>query len=225
MLSLDQVKKAVPANLRTNVTQGLVDRINQVEGDPVAVEAFRENFISYARVLGEGRFKITDYLDAVMYVSHKLLGDTNQDAYAKTFPERYQRLVERGADDKEISAYASAYNKGKLVNLIMEQTIVPSWVLNQDKYQEAINVLASIMVNEKFSGMVRVKAAESLLVNLQKPKEAGPLVNIDMREHAGLAELRSLLTDVAKKQRSDIRSGVPTEQIAAQKIVMVEHEE
>lgn len=225
MLSLDQVRKAVPANLRGNVTQALVDRINQVEGDPIATEAFRENFISYARVLGEGRFKVTDYLDAVRYVSFKLLGDSNQDAWAKTFPERYQRLVEKGADGRQISSYASAYNKGKLVNLIVEQSLVPSWVLNQDVYQEAINTLATIMVDEDFSGMVRVKAAESLLVALQKPKEAGPLVNIDMRENAGLVELRSLLSEAARREQEEIRSGVPTEQIAARKLIVVEHGE
>lgn len=63
------------------------------------------------------------------------MGDTNKDAYFKTFPHRYQELMARGVTDKDMSAYVAGYAKGKLVNAIMEQSLVPSWVLNQDVYR------------------------------------------------------------------------------------------
>src|SRR5690606_8245933 len=141
----DAVKQSVPAQFRGNVTQELVDNLNAISLDPIMADSIRENFISYSAVLKEGRFKLDEYLNAVAYVSYKIMGNTNQDAYAKTFPARYQSLVARGASSKDISSYVAMYNKGKLVNMILEQTLVPSWVLNQDLHQKAINRLADLM--------------------------------------------------------------------------------
>jgi len=224
MLTLDQVARALPANLRKSVTQHLVDQLNNVAQDPVHAEAIRENFLSYTKVLQEGRFKTEDYLNAVKYVSYKLMGYSNQDAYFRTFPQRYQALVARGADSQEISAYVSMYNKGKLVNLILEQTLVPSWVLNQDAYQKAINTQVDLMTNAK-SEMVRATAANSILTHLAKPKEAGPLVNIDMTESSGVNELRDMLTKLAQQQQDMIRQGMTTpKEVAAQALIEAESE-
>ena len=135
MLTKEQIEKAVPAHLKSNITQSLVDLVNNVSGDPEFAEQVRQNFISYTSVLKDGKFKTEDYLNAVTYVSYKVMGYSNQESYAKTFPQRYAALVAKQTSSKDIAAYVSAYNKGKLVNLILEQTLVPSWVLNQDLYQ------------------------------------------------------------------------------------------
>ena len=220
MLSLETVQKALPSNLRGSATQGLVDILNNI-ADPVFAEQVRENFISYTGVLRDGKYKTEDYMNAVMYVSYKLMGDSNQDAYFKTFPQRYANLVAKGTSSKDISAYVSAYNKGKLVNAILEQTLVPTWVLNQHLYQQALTVQADLMMNSG-SDKVRCDAANSILTHLAKPKEAGPLVNIDMRETSGISELKTALMDMAKMQQTLIMSGVTTKDIAGQKLQAVE---
>lgn len=217
-LTVDQVQRALPANLKNAVTQQMVDNINNIAIDPLEAEHIRENFISYTRVLADGKFKTEDYIHAVTYVSYKLMGHTNQDAYFKTFPQRHAALVARGATSKDIAAYVSAYNKGKLVNLILEQTLVPTWVLNQDIYQKAINVQADLMMHAQ-SEKVRSDAANSILTHLAKPKEAGPLINIDMRENSGMNELRDALAKMAKQQQDLIKSGVTTKEIAEQVII------
>ena len=218
-LTVDQVEKALPANLKNAATQSLTDAINNIVSDPIVAEQVRNNFISYTSVLKDGKFKTEDYLHAVTYVSYKLMGDTNQDAYFKTFPQRHAALVARGVTSKDISAYVSAYNKGKLVNLILEQTLVPTWVLNADIYQRAINTQADLMINAQ-SDMVRTQAANSILTHLAKPKEAGPLINLDMRENSGMTELKDLLTNLARKQRDMIQEGaISTKEIAEQKII------
>lgn len=218
MLTVAMVAQALPITLRSAVDQALVDKINNITNDPVMAEHVRDNFISYTKVLADGRFKTEDYLHAVTYVSFKLMGMTNQDAYFRTFPQRHSALVAKGTSQKDISAYVSAFNKGKLVNLIMEQTLVPTWVLNQDVYQKAINVQAELMVSAN-SEMVRMQAANSILTNLAKPKEAGPLINIDMTENAGMVELRELMMQVAKKQVEAIENGASTKEIAGQRII------
>lgn len=218
-LTVEQVEKALPANLKNAATQSLTDQINNIVSDPIVAEQVRNNFISYTSVLKDGKFKTEDYLHAVTYVSYKLMGDTNQDAYFKTFPQRHAALVARGVTSKDISAYVSAYNKGKLVNLILEQTLVPTWVLNADIYQRAINTQADLMINAQ-SEMVRTQAANSILTHLAKPKEAGPLINLDMRENSGMSELKDLLTNLARKQRDMIQEGtVSTKDIAEQRII------
>lgn len=221
MLTADMVARALPANLKGSVTQGLVDNLNNIAVDPEIAEAIQENFLSYTKVLSEGRFKAEDYLNAVKFVSFKLMGYNNKEAYCRTFPQRHAALVAAGSDEKTISAHVSMYSKGKLVNLILEQTLVPSWVLNQDKYQKAINRLASLMVTAK-SEMVQVTAANALATHLTKPKEAGPLVNINLNEQSGMNELKDTLAKLAQKQRELIERGVPTKEIAAQALVEAE---
>lgn len=220
MLTLDQVTKALPPNLKSSATQNLVDQLNNVANDPELAEAIRENFISYTKVLSEGRFKTQDYLNAVKFVSFKLMGYSNQDSYFRTFPQRHATLVARGAAAQEISAYVSMYAKGKLVNLILEQTLVPTWVLNQDLHQKAINRLAHEMEYAP-SAHARIMAATSLVQALQKPKEAGPLVNIDMRENSGVNELREQMKQLAQKQAELIQQGMTTKEIADKPIIEV----
>jgi len=218
-LTVDQVEKALPANLKHAATQQLADQINNIVSDPLVAEQVRNNFISYTAVLKEGKFKTEDYLHAVTYVSFKLMGLSNQDAYFRTFPNRHAALVAKGTTSKDIAAYVSAYNRGKLVNLILEQTLVPTWVLNQDLYQRAINTQADLMINAQ-SEMVRTTAANSILTHLAKPKEAGPLINLDMRETSGMNELKDMLTALAKKQQEAIKEGgLTTKDIADQKVI------
>ena len=218
-LTLQQVVHALPPNLKSNVTQQLVDNINNSVSDPIMAEAIKDNFLSYTQVLSEGKFKTEDYLSAVMYVSFKLMGMTNQDAYARTFPARYRTLLNNGTSAKDISSYVSMYNKGRLVNLILEKSLIPTWVLNQHIYQKAINVQADLMSNAN-SEMVRMQAANSILTHLAKPKEVGPLINLDLREGSGLNELKATLTQLAQQQRDLIGQGVTTKSIADQGLVI-----
>lgn len=214
----DQIQLALPANLKSAATQDLADRLNAIASEPLVASAIAENFLGYTGVLREGKFKTEDYLSAVAYVSYKLMGRTNKEAYALTFPQRYADLVAKGYAEKDISAFVSAYNKGKLVNLILEQTLVPTWVLNQHVYQQAINVQAELMVGAH-SEKVRSDAANSILTHLKKPEAAGPLINLDMRETSGMNELKEALRVMAEKQQAAIGAGVSTADVAATPLI------
>lgn len=220
-ITKELVARALPGNLKSAATDQLANMINQISADPLIAEQIRDNFLSYTSVLKDGKFKVEDYLNAVAYCSYKLMGDSNQDAYFKTFPQRYANLVAAGRTPKEISSYVAAYAKGQLVNKIMEQTLVPSWVLNQHMYQAALNTQFKIMTDEDVSPKVRSDAADSLLTHLAKPKEAGPLINIDMGETSGMNELKDALARMAQQQQTLINAGVSTKEIAAQDIVDV----
>lgn len=220
-LTVEIVKKVMPGRLRGAITQELVDKINTISTDPILTDEIKKNFIGYTGILQDGKYKTEDYLNAVVYVSYKLMGYSNIDSYIKTFPQRYQVLVSKGLPQKDIAAYVTAYNRGKLVNKILEQTLVPTWVLNQDVYQKAINTQAALLnsKNEK----VRFMAADSILTHLAKPEKAGPLVNIEMSQNTGIEDLRETLVKLAEVQQNLIKQGkATTEQIAEQKIIEAE---
>jgi hypothetical protein len=220
LLTEDEIRKAVPPHMRSSVTQGLVDLINNITGDPLIAENIRDNFIGYSKILQEGKFKVEDYVNAVTYVSYKMMGLSNQDAYFKTFPQRHANLTAQGKTAKDISAYVHAYHKGKLVNLIMEQTMVPTWVLNQDAFQRAINVQVELMTDPDVSAKVRSDAANSLLTHLKKPEAVKGQLSLDIGESSAMKDMRKMLEDLAEKQQSLIQQGaLKTVDVAASKLI------
>lgn len=222
-LTLADVKAALPKHLQSAATQSLADKVNSASSDPMAAKNIRDNFVSYSGILSEGKFKLESYLDAVTYVSYKMMNLTNEQAYIKTFPQRYQRLAQ---EQKlvDLSSYVAAYHKGKLVNMIMEQSLIPSWVLNQDAYQEAINTQVDLMRNAQ-SEKVRSDAANSILTHLKRPETKEVNLNLGVKEDEGMKALKGMLNDLAEKQISSINSGVPTKEITDQTIQDAEYDE
>lgn len=219
----DDLARALPANLKGQATQSLADKINNCVADPDFADMVKDNYISYARVLAEGKWKIDDYLSAVMFCSYRLLGKSVNDSFALTFPQRYARLIAQALQPKDIAAHASAYNRGKLVQLIMEQSLTPFHVLNQNFRQEALMVQVDLMRTAQ-SEMVRTTAAANVLAVLETPKAVGPLINIDMRETSGMDELKTLMSDIARQQQDAVRGGATPKQLAAMKLPVIEGE-
>ena len=218
-ITKEVLSRALPSSVGSSVKSSLLKALNNLQIDPDTADIVKENFLSYTGVLSSGRYKAEDYLNAVHYVTYKLMGYSNIDSYVRVFPNRYNRLIAKGTSDKDIAAYVSAYNKNKLVNKILEQSLIPTWILNQDLYQKAINTQAEIMSNDKMSSMARVQAANSILTHLKKPDAVGPLINIDARETTGMKELKGLLVKLAGEQKRLISNGVTAKEIAEQKII------
>lgn len=222
-LTLEQFQRALPDKVKKSVNQELVDSINKTIGDPDLHEAYRDNLLSYTKVMADGRFKIQNYIDAVKYVSHKLLGCSNIDAYMKTFPDKYNRFVQQGVTPKDIASYVTAYNKSKLVNLIFEQTLVPHYVLNQDLYQKALNVQAELMVSAN-SEKVRCDAANSLLTHLKMPETQKVELEIGMKEDSSIQALRETTLALARQQRLMLEAGAMNAQEVAHSRLVIEGE-
>lgn len=217
-LTIKDVQKALPEQMQFKVSQDMVDELNSLSNDPQHAQIMRDNFISFSKIMTEGRFKLDDYVCAVIYSSYKIMGYNNKESYAMTFPTRYQNLVAKGASEKDISAYTSAYNKNKLVNLILEQAMIPSWVLNQDIFQKAINTQAELMVSAR-SEKVRSDAANSLLQHLKKPETKKVELELGLKQNDGMDDLRAKLVDLAETQQKLIQSGMSTKEIAHDKLV------
>ena len=96
LLTIDQFKKVLPKKHKGNVNQEVIDNINLAIVSTEYAGEIRENLLSYVGVMNDGRFKIENYISAVKYVSHKLHGASNLNSYVMTFPDSYQKLLDRG---------------------------------------------------------------------------------------------------------------------------------
>jgi len=207
-LSKEEFVMALPKGFKNKVSDELMSSINGVLQDQGTRDQLRENLIGYGSVLAQGRYKMDDYVAAVKYVSHKVLGSSNLEAYVKTFPERYKRLLDDGVDNHRISAYSSAYNKNQLVNKILEQSLVPSYLLNADVFQRALNVQADLMTDPGVSHKVRSDAANSLLTHLKRPESMKIELEVGVKEDQSINELRAATMALAANQRDMIKSGM-----------------
>lgn len=216
MLTLQEVQDSLPAGQKGVITQDMVNQLNNLSKDPEEARYIRENFISFSQVLSEGRFKLGDYVRAVMYVSHKVMGKSNLESYKATFPERYQQMVADGRQPKDIASYVAAYNKGKLVNLVYERAMIPTWVLNQDMFQSALNTQYEIMNDVSVSDKVRVEAANSILTHLKKPESNKAELKVEIGMNDGMKALEARLAEMAELQMKTIEGdAMSVQEVAA----------
>tara|TARA_R110002020_G_scaffold199859_1_gene401835 strand:- start:1008 stop:1697 length:690 start_codon:yes stop_codon:yes gene_type:complete len=208
-LTLETFKRCAPKNVVNNITQDMVDSVNNLNLESEFASYYRENIVGYASVLSDGRFKITDYLNAVRWVSFKLMCSTNIEAYAKTFPDKYSDWVSRGVEEKTIHSYSTAYSKNKLVNLILEQTLVPFHVINQEIRQKALDRLANLMVTAR-SEKVQADSAASILVHTKPPETSKLELDVNIKESSAISDLHEATKNLVAAQRSAISTGKST---------------
>lgn len=223
-LTKEQFQTALPDKVKKSVSDDLIDQVNNTLNDPDMFEVYRDNLLSYTRVMADGKFKIQNYLDAVKYVSFKLMGDSNIDAYIKTFPQKYARFQNNGTSAKDIASYVTAYNKSKLVNLILEQTLVPSYVLNADLYQKALNTQAELMTTAR-SEKVRSDAANSILTQLKMPETQKVELDIGVKEDSTIDALRETTMELVEQQRKMLASGAMNAKEVAGTTIVQDQEE
>lgn len=204
-LTIHQVRACAPLSVRKNITQKTVDLINSSIDDSEIRDVYRENILSWINVLQEGKWKINDYANAVKYVTYKLLGDTQMSSWVKVFPDRFQKLVDKGIPDKNISAHVTMYNKTPLVLKIHERTLPAIHLLNSDILQEAINVEATLMRTSR-SDTVRMKAAAILIEHLKAPESLKVDINVGVSNDT-VEDLRSITRALAVEQKRMIESG------------------
>ena len=222
MLTKEELIQSLPTSVQSGVSDTLVNELNSIITDPDFRETFRDNMISYNKVLSEGKFKLSSYMNAVMYVSYKLMGYNNMDAYERTFQQKFQSWIQQGKTAQTISAHVAMYNKSKLVNLVYAQAVIPTHVLNQDKFQEAINHQYYLMKNAA-SEKVQSDAANSLTIHLKPPEEKQVSLSIGLEETDSIKELKATIATLAEVQVNSIESKKWTAgEIAAARIVAEE---
>ena len=205
MLTVAELMEAVPKQHKSKITAKFVADVNGMVQDPHMGEVYAENILTYSKVLQEGRFKLGDYFNAVMFVSYKSMGMGNLAAYQKVFPKKCQDMVARGISPKDMSAYSSTYNKTKLVTLIYEQTLIPDHIMYASVRHRAIAAQANLL-NSQNEHIVQ-KAADSLMNHLKAPDSAKINLDVATKDGGIIAELSSALSNLSKQQAVLIQNG------------------
>lgn len=220
-ITVEDVRKALPYEARKlTVPDSVVETLNKLnQADNHICEAIRDNFVKYGDVLLKGRYSVDKYLKAVTFITYRISGSSAMDAYRRTFPDRYEHMVQKGMPAKDIASMVSAYGRGDLVQSLTERVHIPIWLLNQDNLQKAIDVLADKMVNAK-SERVQVTAAEALLNHLKRPEPvAGAAVNINLASVNTIESLEHTIASLAQQQIKMVKSGCTVKTVVEQDII------
>ena len=205
MLTVQELKEVLPKQHRSKASQEFVDTINQMVKDPDMADLYKKNIVTYADVLQDGRFKLIDYFNAVLFVSYKMMGMSSIAAYQKVFPARCADMVARNISQKDMQSYASTYNKNKLVTLIYEQTLIPDYIMYASVRHRAIAAQANLLNSQ--NEYVVQKAADSLMNHFKAPDNAKISIEMGTKDTGVLADLSSALNNLARQQSQAITSG------------------
>lgn len=217
MLEVEEFKAAVPKHLRSSVSDELVKHVNNLMfQDPDQGEYYKDNIITYANVLQEGKYKVQDYLAACMYVSFRNMGYTKQESWQKTFPSRYKAAVAKGRSVKAISASVSAYDKGSLVQKVYARSLVRVNILYRDVQYRMIENLTNMALDEDINPRERVAASTSLLNHLKDPEENKIELDVSIKEDSIIDGLKGALKSLAKEKATQIEQGTLSSRESAQ---------
>lgn len=234
-LTKKDVLKLVDKNRKSAITDVLVDKLNTIintTDEEEVREAIVDNFLTYGNVLTSGKFPIEKYLNAVRFVSYKMLNMTNLEAYRHTFPDRYKnyldKYVSEGFSEKDaesrMGSSVNAVAHGKLVSDILIQVQIPSKILNYGRLQEAVNVATGLMYTSR-SDMVKLQAAKTLIEYLGTNDDGMSIpINVDKRGDA-VDKYEALFKRLAEEKLALMVKGGNVQKIANATVIEVEVDE
>lgn len=219
-ITLEQFKEAMPDGLGKNASQQLVDVVNNIiTSDPAFAEQYSNNLFQYVNVLRNGKYKLSSYVQAVQFVSYLSMGLNNQEAYIKTFPDRYKYYLSKGLSSKEVSAYVSMYSNSKLVSAIKEVAYIPVHIMYRHIFHDAVMEQVTLMKTAS-SEKVRSDAATSLMNHLRPPEAKKVELDVTVKQDNTLTDLRKALTELSMGQQQAIGSGtVSAKEVAGGRII------
>lgn len=211
VMDVDFFKKIYPRRVNQETAEQCVQLINEsIRGmDFMMRDHYRDTLISVFDVLdgSNGKYKFTDYLNAVKFVTYKLSGHSDVRAYALTFPDRVNRMAKEKVPNSHLYTYANGYAKNKLVVDIHAKLIVPTHIMFQDVFHQAVKVQASIMNDDSVSPKVRSDAANSLMTHLKQPEVKKAELEISTKDTGVIAELANALNNLGSNTAELMKSG------------------
>ena len=215
----------VAANIHKNrYTLDVLTKIKELAEDSDLADEYRDKLITYTSVLKSGRWKLSQYLDAVQFVTCRISGMSQRESYGIVFPEKVAKWEAMGRDSKRIASNITVYSQTELIVALYEQTMIPTHILNAGLFQEALNVAAEIMVNSR-SDIARVNAINSILTNTKAPVSTKIEMDVNVKQTDSISSLREATEKLAIAEAQAIEAGMSVKAIAESIIVEAEIEE
>ena len=221
-MTLEELKMLMPAKKKRFMNQELVDMINDAENRNDFDGEFEKKVISYSTVLTQGRYKASDYISAVEFVTHYLNGDEQAEAYVKTFPDRVKRRVMEGKSPYATGA-PSMYFQGQLVQAVMAMAQLGIRLRHYNKVDKMVDTLFELATSRTSTDRIRMESADKLLNHLKEPEESKVELEIGIKkDESGLA-LEAKMLEVAQLQKEAFEKGIDL--VTLQKLNIKEGEE
>ena len=222
MITLEELQAMMPRKKKKNITQTLVDMINAIEDKTGFEGEFTKKVVGYSNVLESGRYKLTDYVNAVEFVTYYLNGDGQAEAYMKTFPEKVKKRLMEGK-----SAYATGapamYYSGQLVQSLMAQAQLGVRVRHYDKIDRMVETLFGLAISPDSTDRIKMESADKLLNHLKEPEESKVEIEIGIKKDQSGEALEAKMLEVAMMQKEAFEKGIDL--VTLQKININEEEE
>ncbi len=203
-LSKDYLRSVFPDHFKTKINDKFVESLRDIIEDPDYRDHFRETLINVTDIIADTSYSMSHYINAIKFVTFIAHGDKQRIAYSKVFPERYDECITKGID---VSSRASSFAGSKLVKKIEQRIMVPTYLLNNHRFQEAINKQVQLM-NTSDSDIVQQRAADSLMAHLKPPEELDINIHVQESSVSIIDELRFAALEIAKIQKKQLSDGV-----------------
>jgi hypothetical protein len=194
-VSLPEVNK----RLDNTITQELIKKIT--DKGYLTSEDIESRIVDTSHILNSGKWKVTDYMKAVEFTSYRLAGDSQVEAYRKTFPERCSTKK-----NNTILASASIYNSGKLVQHLIGMAQIPLHLLYMRERHAAIRRLAGL-IETSMSERIQMEASDKLLTHIKGPEEFKFELDLGIGANDTIAELTDSLNSIAAMAKKKLDDG------------------
>lgn len=209
-MDITDLQAALPPKLKNSFSALSLQHLHGTLTNPDELEALAENFVTYTHILNNGKYKLESYINAVRYVTFKLMGLTNYDSYTRTFPDRYRNYLANGATNDMIHAYVSSFHNSKLVTQIMEQSVVSPHVLYRECFHDALFVQIALMNDTNVSDKVRSDAAAHVMNHTRPPEVKRVELDVTVGGTSVLDEFTQASRVMAEGIRERIANGSMT---------------
>lgn len=201
---INELSKIIAKNSKRNIGEAEIELMNALcdEGS-IEPTYLKEKLVTFSGVIN-GMRSVTaiDYIKAVQYCSHLSMGDSQYNAYCKTYPDR----VAAKACDGTVRASSNLYHKTDLVQKILAMAEVPFHLMFMEKRYRAVEKLFDLM-NNAGSERIQMESADKLLGHLKAPDSSKIEIDIGIRKDSAISSLEATLTALATQQVSMIESG------------------
>lgn len=212
-ITVEDIKQIYPVRVNNKVLERAVEIINgsTEDMDYILAKEFRDNCMSYIDIMKGGKgLNFEDYVNACKFATFKMAGNTDIRAYALTFPERIRRMERDGLPNSHLYQYANIYSRNKTVTEVMTKLMMPTHVLYQDIFHQAVKTQAEIMVNTKINPKIRSDAANSLMTHLKQPEIKKAELQINTKDSGVISDLANALANLSAGQREMMLNGKTT---------------
>ena len=210
-LTVEKLKSFMPKGASAEVTQAIVDKINNTGNETgLLQEVFEEQILSYAGLVsGKGR-TFEKLVNALKYCNLKLIpGMTNEKAWAITFPDKYDNLV---SEKRFVASHVSMYNSSEMVIEIDKMLMMPVAIQYAPMFHHSVKKLFDLSNGfaangKEASAHVQLMAATELAKITKMPETAKVEVDVKVNQGSIIDEYEKAINMMANAKLDQIKSG------------------